>query len=113
MTSVVFLKDSSSQFVGFSVSGHSGYAVEGSDIVCSAVSSCCELVLNQLCDSFGFDIDVSIDPENAAVGCDSRKEGISKESKIIISNVLDGFYRTVNDIVKEYPRFIKCSITEV
>ena len=113
MTSVVFFRDSSAHFVGFSVKGHSGYAVEGSDIVCSAVSSCCELVLNQLCDSFGYNIDVSIDSQNAAVGCDSRKACTTKESKIIISNVLDGFYRTVNDIVKEYPRFIKCSITEV
>lgn len=113
MTSVVFFKDSSSHFVGFTVKGHSGYAVEGSDIVCSAVSSCCELVLNQLCDSFGYDIDVSIDPKNAAVGCDSRRACISQESKIIVSNVLDGFYRTVNDIVNEYPRFVKCTITEV
>ncbi len=112
MTSVIFSRDSSG-FIGFTVSGHSGYADEGSDIVCAAVSSCCELVLNQLCDSFGFDIDVTVDPERAFVGCDSRKAHAKNNSRDIISSVIDGFYRTVKDIENQYPQFVKCTITEV
>ena len=112
MTSVVFLRDSLG-FVGFTVSGHSGYSEEGSDIVCAAVSSCCELVLNQLCDSFGFDVGVNIDPERAFVGCDSRKMHANQNSREIIASVIDGFYRTVKDIAMQYPRFVKCTITEV
>lgn len=33
---------------GFRVSGHSGYAQEGEDIVCSAVSSAVQLTVNNL-----------------------------------------------------------------
>ena len=113
MTSVVFFKDHSSCFVGFSLKGHSGYADEGGDIVCAGLSSCCEMVLNQLSDSFGFDVDITIDQKTAAVGCDSRKCGTVKESRETISKIIDGFYRTVSDIEKQYPRFVKCSITEV
>ena len=113
MTGVIFFRDSSSRYVGFSVSGHSGYADEGSDIICSAISSCCELVLNQLCDSFGYEIDVTVDPKRTFVGCDSRKACLSNESRDIISSVIDGFYRTASDIEKQYPSFIKCTITEV
>ncbi|MBR5552808.1 MAG: ribosomal-processing cysteine protease Prp [Clostridia bacterium] len=112
MTSVIFSRDSFG-FVGFSVSGHSGYAEEGSDIVCSAISSCCELVLNQLCDSFGYNIDVTIDPKRTYIGCDSRNVCQCKESRQIVSGIIDGFYRTVSDISKQYPRFVKCTITEV
>lgn len=112
MTSVIFLRDRTAGFVGFRISGHSGYADAGSDIVCSAVSACCELVLNQLCDSFGCRVGVKIDPENADVECDARSV-TDTQSRYVADKVLDGFYRTVSDMQKEYPRFVQCSITEV
>ena len=37
MTNITFYKTNNS-FVGFRVSGHSGYAEEGSDIVCAGIS---------------------------------------------------------------------------
>ena len=53
--------------VGFDVSGHSGYADEGSDIVCAAVSSAvglCESIIN---DSFAAKAEVLVDAELARV----------------------------------------------
>jgi uncharacterized protein YsxB (DUF464 family) len=38
MIKVMIIKDQSGSIRGFDVSGHSGYAEEGSDIICSAVS---------------------------------------------------------------------------
>ena len=38
MIKATFYKDSSGNHVGFSISGHAGYAKYGNDIVCSAVS---------------------------------------------------------------------------
>ena len=38
MIRAVLYRDGHDRLVGFSVKGHSGYAEEGSDIVCSAVS---------------------------------------------------------------------------
>ena len=44
MTKVVIFK-SKSHILGFEISGHSGYAEEGSDIVCSAISSISQMVV--------------------------------------------------------------------
>ena len=45
MTTVTFLTEES-RIVGFEVSGHSGYADAGEDIVCAAVTSAIRLVLS-------------------------------------------------------------------
>ena len=45
MTQVRFLTDEN-QLTGFEISGHSGFALEGSDIVCSAVSSAALMAAN-------------------------------------------------------------------
>ncbi len=53
-------------YTGFTVSGHSGYAEEGSDIVCAAVSSVVSFaasLLENACDGFTFDSN----PEKAFV----------------------------------------------
>lgn len=113
MTHIVFFRDRSSRFIGFSVSGHSGYADEGSDIVCAAVSACTELVLNQL-DGFGCDTDCTVDPESASVRCEiSFASEATNESRNIVHTLLDGFCRTMKDTADEYSRFLKCTITEV
>ncbi len=39
MTRCTLYLDSASRITGFSIKGHSGYAEEGSDIVCAAVSA--------------------------------------------------------------------------
>ena len=39
MIDAVFYKDATDKYIGFSVSGHAGYAKRGQDIVCSAISA--------------------------------------------------------------------------
>ena len=55
------------QTVGFAVSGHSGYAEAGSDIVCAAVSSAVGLCECAITDVIGAAAKVTVDPESAAV----------------------------------------------
>lgn len=113
MTRAIFYRAPSHRFVGFSVRGHAGYAPEGSDIVCAAVSACTELVLNQLCDSFGFDADCTVDPDGALVECILSRSPQSPDYPEAACLLLDGFYRTVSELASRYPRFLKCTITEV
>ena len=47
MITVSFLK-SGSAYLGFSVSGHAGYAPYGEDIVCAGVSSAVQLTVNAI-----------------------------------------------------------------
>ena len=46
MTTVTFLTEES-RIIGFEVSGHSGYADAGEDIVCAAITSAVRLKVNE------------------------------------------------------------------
>ena len=60
MIKVTFFK-SGDDFTGFSISGHSGYAEEGSDIICSAVSSAAYMTANTLTEIVGIEADITLD----------------------------------------------------
>ena len=49
MTRCTLFVDAASRFTGFSVKGHSGYAEEGSDIVCAGISALVITTENALC----------------------------------------------------------------
>ena len=49
MTRVVLYRDRQGQYTGFSIKGHSGYAEEGSDIVCAGISALAITTENALC----------------------------------------------------------------
>ena len=86
---------------GFDVSGHSGYAEEGQDIICAAVSSAVGLVETVINDSIKDSADVEIEPEKARValevsgGCDASRA------------VLFGFELHMKNLAEEYPKYIK------
>ena len=111
MTTVIFFKDTQ-HTQGFSVSGHSGYGTEGEDIVCAALSSCTELVLNTL-DSFGIFYETEIDPAKAYVSCRVSKSENNKNSYGTASTIIGSFEKTVRDIENEYQGYVKCIVTEV
>ena len=54
---------------GFIVSGHSGYAKEGSDIVCSAISSVSQMVCVGLENVLNLAPKIKIDDKNAYLSC--------------------------------------------
>ena len=47
--------------VGFEMSGHSGYGEEGSDIICSAVSSCAYMTANTLTEILGLNPEIEVE----------------------------------------------------
>lgn len=49
MTRCTLYVDSASRIIGYALKGHSGYAEEGSDIVCAAVSALAITTENALC----------------------------------------------------------------
>ena len=66
MTTVAFHLEGS-RIVGFEVKGHSGYADEGSDIVCAAVTSAvrlCECAIN---DVLGLEASVKVRQKDASI----------------------------------------------
>ena len=68
MTKVEIFK-SKGNIQGFVVSGHSGYASEGSDIVCSAISSLSQMVCVGLENVLNLKPKLKIDAKKAYLSC--------------------------------------------
>ena len=100
MTTVKLIKNGDAT-VGFDVSGHSGYAESGSDIVCAAITSSVSLVETILNDSFDAGADVTVDPNTARITLMLNKSCDKCHS------VLKAFERHVRSISEEYPKYIK------
>ena len=89
---------------GFSVSGHSGYAQEGSDIVCAAVSSAVQFAECTINDVLGNHVNVKTNPDEPRVTltlpavCDDEDT---------VQAVLTGFKLTMCALRDDYPDYIE------
>ena len=66
MTKLVFLKNGR-HYVGFECVGHSGYAQQGEDIVCAAVSTAVQFCAGYLVKYFGDKVLLTVDDKKAAI----------------------------------------------
>jgi uncharacterized protein YsxB (DUF464 family) len=64
---VKFTKNKIGEYTKLTVEGHSGYADEGSDIVCAAVSSAVQLSLNLITENYRENLKITVNPENAFI----------------------------------------------
>ncbi len=89
---------------GFSVSGHSGYAEEGSDIVCAAVSSAVQFAECTINDVLGNHANVKMNQDEPRVtltlpaACDDEDAAQA---------VLTGFMLTMCSLRDDYPDYIE------
>ena len=98
MTQVRFYIDEN-RLTGFEISGHSGFALEGSDIVCAAISSAAIMAANTITEVIGDRADIS------------EKDGYLS-FRLIDSNdtsikILDGLKLHLTQISEQYPDNIK------
>ena len=88
----------------FSVSGHSGYAEAGADIVCAAVSTAvtmAEAIINEVC---GAKAKVRVKEEDARV---TLTLPTSCDEEDTIQAVLAGFLLYLVDLRDQYPDYIE------
>ena len=89
---------------GFDISGHSGSAARGSDIVCAAVSSAVYMAANTLTEVCGCNAEI-----HEADG--ALRVTVSEPEQAQI--VLKGLEIHLQGLVAQYPQFIKIQLTEV
>jgi len=92
------------RITGFSVSGHSGYAEAGSDIVCAAVSAVvtmAEATIHEVC---GAKAKVRVKEEDARVTLTLPASCDEEES---IQAVLAGMMLTLCSMRDDYPDYIE------
>ena len=92
------------RIIGFSVSGHSGYAEAGADIVCAAISAVvtmAEATINEVC---GAKAKVRVKEEDARVTLTLPTSCDEEES---VQAVLAGMMLTLCSLRDDYPDYIE------
>ena len=92
------------RITGFSISGHSGYAEAGSDIVCAAISAVvtmAEATINDVC---GAKAKVRVKDEQARITLTLPTSCDEEES---VQAVLSGMMLTLISLREDYPDYIE------
>ena len=92
------------RITGFSVSGHSGYAEAGSDIVCAAISAAvtmAEATINDVC---GAKAKVRVKEDDARV---TLMLPASCDEEETVQAVLSGLMLTLISLREDYPDYIE------
>lgn len=101
MTSITFLSEGS-RIIGFDAVGHSGYAEEGSDIVCASVSSAVNVVVCTLNDVMGLAASVHVDEKKAKVSL-RLPGGLSVPAENTAQALMTGLMVYFSEIHEQYP----------
>ena len=89
---------------GFSVSGHSGYAEAGSDIVCAAVSTAVKLAECTINDVLGEHAKCKVNEDEARI---TLTLPAACESEEAVQAVLSGMMLTLCSLRDDYPDYIE------
>jgi len=91
------------RFSGFSVSGHTGSAPAGEDLICAAISKAAELVCNTITDVYGVGAGITADgasvsltlslPDEFSGGASADRADYRFINQYAVNGLLDGFYR--------------------
>ena len=105
MTRVVIFKKKD-RISGFEISGHTGYAEEGSDIVCSAVSSVSQMALLGIKDVLKLNVFFEISDGFLKL---SLGKNVENESAQVL---LKSMEKSLREIQKEYGNYVKLEVKE-
>ena len=92
------------RITGFSVSGHSGYAEAGADIVCAAVSAVVTMAEATINDVLGAKAKVRVKDEQARI---SLTLPVSCDEEESVQAVLTGMMLTLAGLRDDYPDYIE------
>ncbi|MBQ6947327.1 MAG: ribosomal-processing cysteine protease Prp [Clostridia bacterium] len=103
MTTLRLLKKQQ-QPIGFQCEGHSGYAEEGEDIVCAAISSMTQFCI--MC-AEEFDLPIRYCKDEAWLECSVETPDP------IFSGLLNTLEKSISQLQEDYPEYICLEIMEV
>ncbi len=108
MIKVNFLSEGSGRLEAVDVLGHSGYAEEGSDIVCAAVSSAVMLTHALLYDVKKIPVETVVEDEGAHIRIVLPEKEIANGEEALLALKMH-----LRELEEDYPEFIKVELTEV
>ena len=101
MTTVTFHTEGS-RIIGFEVKGHSGYAPEGEDIVCAAVTSAVRLVECAVNDVLGLEASVKVKEQDASISL-KLPSGLGQTNESTCQTLLAALMVHFVQLAEEYP----------
>jgi len=90
---------------GFTVSGHSGYAAAGSDIVCAGISSAVALVECAVNDILSLNARVRVDETSGTVSL-TLPEKLSERQETTCQTLMAAFMLHMTSLGEDYPENI-------
>ena len=93
---------------GMEARGHSGYAQEGNDIVCAAVSAVMLVTEAYLTDMCGYDTAVSMDPDEPRITV--RLKSGTDEQRQNCHKILRAAKATLEENAQEYSSWLRVSV---
>ena len=105
MTTVTFHMEGD-RLTGFDSQGHSGYAEEGADIVCAAVTSAIRLVESTVNDVMGLCASVKVREKETRISF-RLPGGLSAPAESTCQNLLTGLMVYLTQLHDEYPENIE------
>lgn len=106
MTKLTFYVDSK-HYIGFSCSGHSGYAGQGSDIVCAAVSTAVQMSVKYFLTYHNNDVDVNVDSQSAVIELRCKTWFTESDKQLSV------LYEFSKELAEQYPEYFTFEILEV
>ncbi len=100
MIRVTLFKSARGDITGFSCKGHAGYAEEGSDIVCAAVSVLSITCANALQSVAGAEPEIT--EKDGFLTASLREDQLSHDSQVILRT----FEQGIRDMAASYPKYI-------
>ena len=101
MTTVTFHSEGG-RVTGFEVRGHSGYAPEGEDIVCAAVTSAVRLVECAVNDVLGLEAPVKVREKDASISL-KLPSGLGQTNESTCQTLLVALMVHLVQLAEEYP----------
>ena len=92
------------RITGFSISGHSGYAEAGQDIVCAAISAVVNMAETTINDVCGAKAKVRVKDEQARI---TLTLPTSCDEEEAVQAVLSGLMLTLINLREDYPDYIE------
>ena len=101
MTTVTFYSEGS-RLVSFEVKGHSGYAPEGEDIVCAAVTSAVRLIECAVNDVLGLEAAVKVREQDASISL-KLPNGLGQTNESTCQTLMAALMVHFVQLAEEYP----------
>ena len=101
------------QIVSFEISGHTGFSVEGEDILCAAVSSAVYMAANTITDVLNQKADIRVDDSNGYFSFSLSNMLPENEKNIAMQVVLKGLLLHLSGLEEQYKQYLTIQLTEV